>query len=170
MGFNLGDKLIKVSQNKRKSQIKKLQDFFDRTYLFNHSYTEENFKFFIKKMRVYKPLFLRSYPDPLEFIARYVKKNNIKLPEITAINTTGNMLFDETRHLIEDAFNAKIFDSYSCEGGANTFECPTHSCYHTSMEYSITEIINKNGKEVEPGESGRHYTTNLWNYATPLTD
>jgi phenylacetate-CoA ligase len=36
------------------------------------------------------------------------------------------------------------------------------------MEYAITEIVDAKGKEVEPGNSGHHYTTDLWNYATPL--
>ncbi|MCD4704626.1 phenylacetate--CoA ligase family protein [bacterium] len=168
MGFQLGDRLIKVSQNKRSSFIKRLQDKVDNTYLFSHSYTKENLDEFVTIMHKFKPKFLRSYPDPLEFLAKHIKKYNIKIPPIKAINTTGNMLIKETRDLIEEVFNAPVFDSYSCEGGANVFECPTHSCYHTSMEYAITEIINENGKEVEPGESGRYYTTDLWNYATPL--
>lgn len=168
MGYQWGDKFIKVTQNERHSPVKKLQDFVNRCTLFTHAYSDESMQEFIDLYRRYQPLFLRSYPDPLLFIAKYLRKHNIRLAQVSGINTTGNILFGEARQLIEETFGAKISDSYSCEGGAVVFECPTHSCYHVAEEYGIIEILDKDGQAVAAGEEGRSIVTDLSNYATPF--
>lgn len=168
MGYNFGDKYIKISQNKRKSFLKKIQDKVNRSYLFAAQYNNAGFKDFIKLLDTVNPQFLRSYPDPLRFISNYIKDNNINIPGLQAINTTGNTLFKEDRILIEEVFGCEVFDSYSCEGSAQVFECETHKQYHVSDEYAISEIIDEKGQEVKPGEKGKLITTDLWNIACPF--
>lgn len=167
MGYRLGDKYIKLSQNPRK-EIKNLQDKINNChYLFTQQLTDYNFSKILNEIQKFKPKFIRGYPDPMLFLANYIQKNKVSLPYIKAINTTGNILFPESRRTIEEAFICKVFDSYSCEGGANVFECETHKSYHSSMEYAITEIIS-DSKEVNNGEKGRVITTDLINYAIPF--
>lgn len=166
MGFRLGDKLIKVSQNKRSTFEKRLQDKINNTALFSSEYTPESLADFEKLFNKFKPEFLRSYPDPLQFLALQISE--FEWDGLKAVNTTGNILFPEIRNMIENKFKVKIFDSYSCEGGPNFFECPTHECYHSSMEYGISEILDDNMNEVAPGEMGRLFTTDLFNYASPF--
>jgi phenylacetate-CoA ligase len=168
MEFELGDKYVKISQNHRKSRLKKIQDKMNRSQLVSMKYNEKGFADFIKIFNSYQPKILRSYPDPLVFISNYLKEKetNLHIPE--AINTTGNILTSDARKLIESTFRTKIFDSYSCEGSTQLFECPTHCCYHASDEYAITEILNEDGNEVNTGERGRLITTDLWNFATPF--
>jgi len=168
LGFRLGDKLIKISQNERKTLEKKIQDKLDNTLLFSAEYSRESLSSFIGAFNKFKPEYLRSYPDPLQFIALILKEKDLRLKGLKAINTTGNILFPEVRSLVEDRFGVKIFDSYSCEGGPNFFECHTHEGYHASMEYGISEILNDELQEVEKGKLGRLYTTDLWNYASPF--
>ena len=168
MGFRLGDKIIKVSQNERNTLEKKIQDKLDNTLLFSSGYSRESLEEFIISFNKFKPAYLRSYPDPLQFIALFLEEKDIRLEGLKAINTTGNILFPYVRNLIKDRFGVQIFDSYSCEGGPNFFECHTHECYHSSMEYGISEILDENLNEVKPGELGRLYTTDLWNYTSPF--
>lgn len=168
MGYRLGDKIVKISQNKRSSKVKSFQDRFNHTLLFPQSYTRENFLEFIEVLDKFSPKFLRSYPDPLLFLSRMAEEEGIKLPSMEAINTTGNMLFDNVRELAEQQFGSRIYDSYSCEGNPNLFECSSKECYHSSMEYGIIELLNENGEDVGPGEEGRLFSTDLHNYATPF--
>jgi phenylacetate-CoA ligase len=84
-----------------------------------------------------------------------------------AITTTGNTLHPETRSEIENAFECKIFDSYSCEGNSTVFECPTHNCYHSTEEYGISEVIDDQENNVATGV-GRLISTDLWNLAHPF--
>ena len=164
-GYRLGDKFIKLSVNPRKG-IKKLQDFITRNkYLYAEQLNDENFARIVKEIINYKPSILRGYPTPLLFLVNYANKNNIDLPKLKAINTTGSILYPELREIIEKAFDCKIFDSYSGEGGACVFECSNRSCYHSSMEYAITEIVDENGN---PSQKGKVITTDLWNYVMPF--
>ncbi len=168
MGYKLGDKYIKISQNSRGSLVKRVQDVVNRSlYLSCQQLTTENFKSIIEKINRYKPKIIRFYPDLGLFLANYIKNNRINMHAPLAIATTGNILFDSTRGLIKDAFNCEVFDAYSSEGSASLAECSTHNCYHSTMEYSITEILNA-GREVGAGEKGRVITTDLLNYANPL--
>jgi phenylacetate-CoA ligase len=109
-----------------------------------------------------KAEYIRGYPDPMFFIAKYLKENNIQIKKFKAVNLTGNTLFPDVRKLIEEVFQAPVFDSYSCEAGAIVFECPTHKCYHSCNEYAISEI------QSEKSGSGRLITTDLLNYAVPF--
>ena len=68
----------------------------------------KDYNIFIKIINNYKPKYIRSYPDPLIFLVNYIVNNNIQLPKINAINTTGNILYNEYRDRIEDIFNCKI--------------------------------------------------------------
>jgi phenylacetate-CoA ligase len=168
MGYRLGDKFVKLSQNPRKKTEKKLQDLINRDrYLYVQQLTNENFKNIYEELRLYQPRIIRGYPDPLMFLALYIQKNGRNDIYPIAINTTGNVLYPEARELIEKQFNCRIFDSYNSEAGAVAFECETHSSYHLAMEYAITEIIH-DGKEAEPDQKGKLITTDLLNYAMPF--
>ena len=84
-----------------------------------------------------------------------------------SITTTGNTLYPEIRNEIEEAFGCKIFDSYSCEGNSNVFECETHNGYHSAEEYGITEILDEYDNLIHHGV-GRLISTDLYNFAHPF--
>lgn len=166
MGFQFGDRILRVSPLPRTGLIKKIQDTVTRTKYIQVSQTnEKEFEVITAGLNQCKPSILRSYPDPLYLLARYLKNNGIKPQAIKAINTTGSTLFEHYRKLIEGVFSCRIFDSFSCEGGAVVSQCPCSDLYHVSDEYAITEILNEDGR---PVSMGRLITTDLWNYATPF--
>lgn len=168
MGYRLGDKYVKLSQNSRNSYLKKIQDRFSRNlYLPTNPLIDSNYDFILKKIEKYRPDIIRCYPDPLLFLARYRKMHSGFLHRPKAIATTGNTLHPETRKEIEEAFGCKIFDAYNCEGNATVFECPTHSCYHSQGEYGISEVLDEKGEIVTSG-TGRLISTDLWNLAHPF--
>jgi len=166
MGYRLGDKFIKISQLPRSSILKKIQDIFSRS-LFLHisNLDDQSFKLIFDEMKSYEPTFLRIYPDHLGFLTSYMRRKNIRMNCIKAINTTGSILTKQVRESAEEIFDCKIFDGFSCEGGAVVFECPTHECYHSAMEYAITEILDENGNDTP---KGKLITTDLWNFITPF--
>lgn len=168
MNYEIGDRFVKLSQNPRKSYVKKIQDILTANlYLSIQQLTDANFSEIARQIIKYKPKIIRGYPDPLLFLYKYMKDNNLHYRPV-AINTTGNILHPEIRMELESFFECNIFDSYSCEGSAVAFECKTHECYHLAMEYAITEIIDSKGNKVEEGKTGRHITTCLQNLATPF--
>ncbi|MBG0860308.1 MAG: phenylacetate--CoA ligase family protein [Bacteroidales bacterium] len=168
MGYRLGDKYVKLSQNVRSSWVKRLQDIINRNlYLVSDPLDDDNFLKILASIEKYKPKIIRGYPDPLLFIAQFKKQH----PEYgfipLAIATTGNTLASETRKQIEDSFNCKIFDAYNCEGNSVVFECPSHTCYHSTEEYGISEVLNENNEPITKGV-GRLISTDLHNLAHPF--
>ncbi len=169
MGYRLGDPYIKLSQNRRSSRIKKLQDIINRSfYLYIPDLSRKSLENIIFALQKSKPVFLRSYPDPIFFIAKILREKNIILNGIKAINSTGNILTTEARKLIEERFNCPVYDSYSCEGGALFYEGPDRVNYLGSMEYAISEVLDKNFQEINGEDSGMHITTDLHNFAMPM--
>jgi len=167
MGYRLGDKYVKISQYDR-SLFKKVQDILNRSkYLPAKELSEKYFDDIVRTINSFRPKIIRGYPDQMHFLAKYIQNNQICISSPVAITTTGNVLHKRARDIIEEQIGAPVFDSYSCEGSANVSECPMHSCYHSSIEYAITEIIS-NDTEVEKGERGHFITTDLQNYAIPF--
>ena len=168
MGWRLGDKYIKISQNPRSSLLKRLQDWVTRNmYVATADLSDRHLFEIMQQIEEYKPVVIRSYPDPLYIIAQF----RLQHPEFTytplAITTTGNTLHDHVRKTIEQAFHCPVYDSYASEGNAVCFECPAHSGYHVAEEYGITEVLDDAGHSVVKGQ-GRVVTTDLWNYAHPF--
>jgi phenylacetate-CoA ligase len=168
MGYKVGDKFIKLSQNPRSSMLKKLQDkVTSNLYLSTSPLIDSNFKYILDKIEHYRPKVIRCYPDPLQYLAQFRNKSKRYSHTPLAITTTGNTLHDGARAEIEGAFGSKIFDSYSCEGNSNVFECKTHNMYHSSEEYGISEVLNEHGDLITSGV-GRLISTDLFNYAHPF--
>ncbi len=168
MGYRLGDKYIKLSQYPRNELIKKIQDLLNRSLFLSCPHlTDSNFKIIVERINKYKPDIIRAYPEVILFLANYIRKNNIGVHSPKVVATTGSSLFDTTRQLVKEIFNCDVYDAYSSEGNATVAECPTHNCYHASMEYAILEVVS-NDKEVCDAEKGRVITTDLHNYATPF--
>lgn len=168
-GWRLGDKYVKISQNPRKSRIKRLQDWITgNLYVATADLSDKHMHEIMQQIEEYKPVVIRSYPDPLYIMAQYRlahKDEFTYCPKV--ITTTGNILHPHIRKTIEEAFGCEIFDAYASEGNANVFECQTHHCYHISEEYGITEVVDEQGTPIKEGV-GRVVTTDLWNYAHPF--
>jgi phenylacetate-CoA ligase len=171
MGYRLGDKYVKISMNPRNSLIKKIQDSMNRTlYLSSNQLIPSEFNRISCEIEEYNPKFIRCYPVPLQFLAKQIRNKSQRYngTALKSINTTGSTLHDEVRKEIEDIFEVKIFDAYSCEGGAVFAQCPTHENYHPAEEYAISEFIEDSVTKNDSERPLRHITTDLHNFASPF--
>ncbi len=171
MGYRLGDNYVKVSMNPRNSKMKKIQDLLNNcTYLSSNQLIEAEFAKIIKSILTTNPKFLRCYPVPLQFLARQIKNSDdtYKGKRLLAINTTGSTLHNDVRKEIEDVFKVRIYDSYSCEGGAVFSQCSENGNYHPAEEYAISEFLEDAVTVSDPEKPRRHITTDLHNYACPF--
>jgi len=168
-GWRLGDRYVKMSQNRRDNLLKRIQDVITcNMYIESRDLSDEHMDEILHKIERFKPEVIRSYPDPMYVLAKYKlahKDEFLYSPRF--VTTTGNILHDHVRLLIKEAFDCDVYDAYASEAGSNVFECPTHCGYHSAEEYGITEIVNEKGENVTSGV-GRLVTTDLWNYAHPF--
>lgn len=171
MGYRLGDRYVKTSIHERSSYIKKLQDRMNNSLFLSFTqFQPDFFEKIIRQITEYNPQIIRGYPFPLVFLSKQIIAQNGKYfsKDLKAINTTGSTLLDQDRNYIENTFNVKVFDSYSCEGGAFYIQCPTLSNYHPAEEYAISEFIKDDIYFSDPEKPFRHITTDLHNYACPF--
>ena len=169
MGYKLGDRYLKISQHPRDNWMKKLQDFALRSkFFYMPVLSDEHFEELYGTIKDYDPAFLRSYPDPLMFFGKYLEKNELPPPTFKAINTTGNILYPEAITKIKSITKSSVYDHYRCEGSSMFCQLKPEGCYYGADEYAITEIVDEDGNNVQPGEKGRLVTTDLWNREVPF--
>lgn len=130
--------------------------------------TDETMDDYYYKIMRQKVRFLRGYPSAIYTFAKFLNKTSRTLP-LTSVFTTAEMLHSHQRLLLEQVFCCKVFDTYGCGdgmGGAN--ECDKHEGLHINVETSIMQIVDKDGNEVGPGETGEIVLTALHDFAMPL--
>ena len=111
-----------------------------------------------------------AYPSAITPIAHYIKENNLNVN----FNLNGIMLGSETiypfqRKILEDVFQTRVFSWYGMsEKVILASECENNNLYHVFPEYGITEIVDNNGEDVQPGQEGNLVGTGFINDAMPL--
>jgi len=102
-------------------------------------------------------------------LARLALDGPRRPPRLEAILTFGEVVRDEHRDAVRQAFGARIVDSYSCEeAGWLAFQCPRHAHYHSLSSTVHVEIVDDDNRPVRAGEESKVLVTALHNYAMPL--
>ena len=116
-----------------------------------------------------RPDYLVSFPSNLVALAQYAATHGISLPGLREVRTIGESVTGHARNLIQQAWQAKVVDIYTCEeGGYLALQCPASDNYHVQAENVLLEIVDAAGRPCPPGETGQVLITTLHNYATPL--
>jgi phenylacetate-CoA ligase len=113
-----------------------------------------------------KPAYLYGYVSMIAGLARYVQQHKLPpVPGLRSVITTSEVLDDNSRAVIEDTFQVKVFNEYGCgEVGSIAHECE-HGSMHLMADNVIAETDTSNSPD---GSSGRLIITDLHNYAMPL--
>ena len=115
-----------------------------------------------------KPDALIAFSSYCRGLAKYCQSIDRSL-NFRIVVTSGETLDSVTRKLIEDTFQAEVFDHYGIEevSGSIAWECPSHSGYHINAESMILEFL-RNGQPVSAGEFGELCVTCFYKRATPI--
>lgn len=121
----------------------------------------------LEKIVKVRPKVLYSYVSSLELLCRHMRERGLRY-YIPVVVTTAEKLFGFQRNLIGSTIAREVYDQYGAsEVTSVAFECPSHSSLHV-MPKSIVEIVDDDGEEVGPGETGRIILTDLTNFKMPL--
>lgn len=121
----------------------------------------------IKQIIEYNPDALTALPSTLRVIANEIIHQQIRV-KIPLIFGGGEMLDNHTRRLVQEAFDAEVFDGYGMtEVGGICAECRAHTGQHIFGDQVIVEI-SRDGEKISPGEKGYITVTDLNGYATPF--
>ena len=139
-------------------------------YLSTYDMVESNMGAYIDKLVEFSPPFLRGYPSALEILARYVLREGISLKglKLKAIFTSSEVLLEEQRRVIEEAFDCPLGDLYgNCEQVGFIATCQ-HDNYHEYMEHSYLEYLKEDGSSAKNGEFCEIVGTSFINNAVPF--
>jgi phenylacetate-CoA ligase len=123
---------------------------------------------YLELLRATRPALIDGYAEALNLIANYLKRNHVDGISPKGIISSAQTLSEESREIIERAFDSKVFDKYgSREFSGIAHECEAHRGHHVNAESYIVEITRE-GKAVPPGEIGEVLVTDLSNFSVPL--
>lgn len=132
---------------------------------------QKNLPRYVNRMRKFKPKFIMSYPSAMTIIANYMKSNNLPcFRTLKVITCLGENLYEWQREILEEFFECKIIGIYAhTEQSVYGFTCEHKNYYHFFPQYGITELVDKNGKNItEDGASGEIIATGFKNFLFPI--
>jgi phenylacetate-CoA ligase len=141
----------------------------NKTYFSNMQWlnTNDNPIDIIKEVNKFKPNFIGGYPGTLGHLALLKEKglgNDIN-PKYIA--TIGSVLDKNLKKLIEETFNANVFEVYGAtESGTIAFQC-RNGHYHIMSDNVYPEFL-KNGEQVNSIVPGHMIITKLSGLGTPI--
>lgn len=120
----------------------------------------ETIPHYVAALNAFKPVVLDSAPSAMIELAKYIKENQIQLEfQLLAIFPTSETITPQGRALLEEAFQAPVFDQYaSSEGAPILTEC-SHGNMHLHHETGVIEPY---------GEDGEILVTSFTTHGTPL--
>jgi len=115
------------------------------------------------------PDYLLTYPSNARELAWHCARRGIALPHLEHVAMMGEVVGEEVREAVREAWGAPVVDTYSAqEVGMIADQCPSSERYHVQAETMLVEVIDGAGRACELGQRGRVLVTPLFNYATPL--
>jgi len=110
---------------------------------------------------------LEGFPSVLGILADFVLHRGTPIP-MRVIFTSGEPLYPAVRAKIEQAFQARVFDSYGMTEYCGLIQECERGQMHLIPEYGFLEILDEQDHPVEPGEEGYFVWTGFLNRAMPL--
>jgi len=119
-----------------------------------------------RRLAAYRPGLIMGYSSILGDMAECILQHGIVVRP-AAVLATAEMLWEDTKAVIEQAFQCRVYNRYACrEFGVIASECPAGNL-HINAERFIVEIV-KDGQPAAKGDVGDIIVTDLDNFAFPF--
>jgi phenylacetate-CoA ligase len=132
---------------------------------------EETYEEYARVIETFHPRNLKAYPSVAVQLSNLIisRGQEGRFP-LKAVLLGSESVYPWQRELIQQAFpHARIYSWYgSTEQVILAGMCEHSEKYHMFPFYGFTEILDAEGREVSPGESGELVGTSFWSQATPL--
>jgi len=121
----------------------------------SHQMTEEALPAYIGWIRKFRPRFIHVYPSTAVILARYMREHGIEpFPTIKAVLCGSENLYPWQRSLLTETFGCRVFSWYgNSEQTVLAGECEESTHYHIFPEYSVVELIGRDGLPVWRGRA-----------------
>jgi len=122
----------------------------------------------LRRMGSFDPVLIDGYAESFNYMAGHLARARGVGLRPKGIISSAQALPAESRRIIEDAFQTRVFDKYgSREFSGIAYECEAHDGHHVSAESYVVELL-KDGRPAAPGELGEVIITDLNNLCLPF--
>jgi phenylacetate-CoA ligase len=110
---------------------------------------------------------LEGFPSVLGILADFALERGARIP-MRVVFTSGEPLYPTTRAKMEEAFQARVFDTYGMTEYCGLIQECERGQMHLAPEYGFLEILGENAEPAAPDEEGFFVWTGFLNRAMPL--
>jgi len=110
---------------------------------------------------------LEGFPSVLGILADFALARGEPIP-MRVVFTSGEPVYPSTRARIEEAFQARVFDTYGMTEYCGLVQECERGGMHVAPEYGYLEILNERDEPARTGEEGHLVWTGFLNRAMPL--
>jgi phenylacetate-CoA ligase len=123
----------------------------------------------VERLNEYQPDALVLYPSIAAILADEQRQGRLHVAP-RMIGCAAETLTGETKRLVEETWQTKIFQAYgTTESGLLAAECTAHQGLHLFEDFSVIEVVDENNRPVPPGEQGsKVLVTVLFRRTQPL--
>lgn len=137
-------------------------------YLSSYHISQGNAREYAKAIIDYQPEYIEAYPSAIGTLAAMLLEQDIKLDRAIPVITSAESLLEHQEASIKAVFRGGILDQYgAAEMSVFAERCP-YGQYHSREDYALVEVLDQDGNDVGPGESGRVVCSGLVNEGMPL--
>lgn len=115
-----------------------------------------------------KVAYMTGYAMGNYFLAQEIEKSGLRAPQLKAVITSSEKLTPEMRATFQRVYGCHAYDSYSGVEACGLVSETPDGFLVNSPDVGILEVLNENGLQVGPGESGEVVSTGLLNFDQPL--
>ncbi|MDD5647237.1 MAG: hypothetical protein PHW86_08700 [Candidatus Bipolaricaulis sp.] len=132
---------------------------------------DSSYEVVVEEIERFRPDVVYSYGSILEYFCRFVVDRGIEFHAPRAWVYGADGLSDEGRALVRERFGCAVLSTYqSVECGRIGFQCEEEKGFHLNVDRCVVRIVDAEGRDVAPGESGEVVVSNLVNHATVLVN
>jgi phenylacetate-CoA ligase len=155
----------------KQTLARKAEAFFtNRIELNCYNVGSDNVKAILDRLVAFRPALISGYSTALYLIAEEARRQNIRIPELRAVQPNAEPTYEYMTRLMEEQFSVPVYDKYGsretnivCHQSVQAKDVMCIQSEHTHVEFE-----NDAGIECKPGEEGRLIVTTLNNYSMPL--
>lgn len=174
-GYRPGDKkallwgAVRDLDHLRQWKERSLNLVMNRTLILDASaVTEETMAGFADSLNRFRPKVVLAYANVATLFAGFLLDGNIRIPRPHSVITSAELLSEDGRRLIEEAFGCRVYNRYGCrEFAVLASECGAGEGMHIAAESFYLEFV-ADGKHAADGERGKIVVTDLLSYAMPF--
>jgi phenylacetate-CoA ligase len=138
-------------------------------YLSTYHVAPRNADAYVEALKKHRVTYLWTYSSSAHALAQFILDQGLRPPELKAVITNAEPLYQYQRETIANAFHCRVFETYGmCEMVCAASECEAGKM-HLWPEVGIYEVLHDvEDKPVKWGETGRLVCTGLLNRDMPL--